>query len=199
MGIQSLIADFDAVLMTASNSRRVTMLRQVTDLFLRGASSYSDDQVAVFGLIIKSLIEKVERQALIELSGRLASTDTSPPDVVNRLSRDDDIAIAGPILERSNALSEKDILEIAETKGQGYLLAIACRKQISETISDILISRGTPEVLRKTIGNECARISEIGYVKLIGQAKNDRNLAELIANREDIPAELQPFLRLARA
>jgi uncharacterized protein (DUF2336 family) len=168
VGIQSLIADFDAVLIAASNSRRVAMLRQVTDLFLDGASSYSEDHVAVFGLIIKLLIEKVERQALIELSGRLASVDTSPPDVISRLSRDDDIAIAGSILERSNAPSEKDILEVAETKGPGHLLAIACRKQISETVSDVLVKRGTPEVLRKTVGNECARFSEIGYVKLIG-------------------------------
>ena len=52
-------------------------------------------------LITNLLIGKVERQAVIELSSRLASADHVPADVIKRLSRDDDIAISGPILKKS--------------------------------------------------------------------------------------------------
>ena len=197
--VQSLVAEFDAVLGKASIARGTAILRQVIDLFLEGATSYSGDQIAVFGLVTNLLVGKVERQALIELSGRLASADNAPADVVNRLSRDDDIAIAGPILKTSKALSDGDILEIAEAKGHAHLLAIACRNVLNEGTTDVLTNRGTPEVLRKVADNESARFSEIGYVKLITQAQHDKALAKSIANRKDIPAELQSFLQMSLA
>ncbi len=197
--VQSLVTEFGAVLGKASVSRGTAILRQVTDLFLEGAASYSDDQIAIFGQITNLLIGKVDRQALIELSGRFASVDNAPAGVVNRLSRDDDIAIAGPILGTSTALGDGDIVEIAEAKGQGHLMAIACRKAIGETITDVLLNRGTPEILRKVADNEHARLSEVGYVKLITQAQHDRDLAKSIAKRKDIPAELQSFLQMSLA
>lgn len=196
--VQTLVTEFDAVLGKASNSRGTAILRQLVDLFIEGAASYSDDQIAVFGLIANLLIGKVERQALIELSNRFASVDNAPANVINRLSQDDDIAIAGPILGRSKALGE-DIVKIAEVKGPGHLLAIAGRSSIDEATTDVLINRGNPETLRKVANNEGARFSEVGYVKLITQAQHDNTLAKSVANRKDIPAELKSFLQLAFA
>ena len=197
--IQSLIADFDTVLITASDSRRMTILRQVTDLFVDGAASYSDDQVVVFGVVIALLMEKVDQQALIELSGKLTPIDNAPSAIIGRLARNNDLAIAGAILEKSNALMDKDIVDIAGAKGPDHLLAVAGRKQIGEAITDALIGRGIPdipEVLRRIVGNEHARISHVGFVKLLNAAKRDPQLAKMIASRGDMPAELEPFLKL---
>jgi hypothetical protein len=46
------------------------------------------------------------------------------------------------------------------------------------------------------ISNHSARISELGFVRLIGQAKTDKTIAAAIAARTDLPAELTPFLKL---
>jgi uncharacterized protein (DUF2336 family) len=197
--VQALVAEFDTVLRKASISRGTTILRQVLDLFLERAPSYSDDQIAVFGVITNLLIGKVERQAVIELSSRLASVDHVPADVIKRLSWDDDIAISGPILGRYKAISDADILDIAEAKSPAHLLAIACRSAIDEATTDVLLNRGNPEVMRKVADNKSARFSEIGYVKLITQAQHNKELALSIKKREDIPDELQSFLKMALA
>ena len=197
--VQSLVAEFDAVLDKASSARGSEILQQVTNLFLRDAGSYSDDQSTVFGLIINILIEKVERKTLIELSGKFASASHAPIDVIRRLSRDDDIAISGPILESSNLLSDGHILEVASAKGKALLLAIANRNPVNESITDVLINRAIPEVVHRLADNELARFSEVGFVKLIGLAKNDNELAASVSKRKDIPAELRPFLKLALA
>ena len=193
---QTLIYEVDAALSSASNSRHSEMLRGMTDLFLGGSGNFSDDQIAVFDDVIALLIKNAELPALVELSARLAPLDNAPVKVIACLSCHDDMAVAGPVLEKSNALSDQTLIEITATKRPNHLIAIAGRAQISETVTDALLDRGNSDVVHKVIANYGARISEVGFVKLIGHAKTDKALAAVIAKRTDLPPELEPFLRL---
>jgi uncharacterized protein (DUF2336 family) len=193
---QSLLSDLGETLARASRPRRLQMLRQVVDLFFARASSYSEEQVAVFDAIIARLSQGAEPTALIELSSRLASIDGGPTDTIVRLSNDDDIAVSGPVLEKSNVLNDGELVGIAKTKGQGHLLAIAGRTQINDAVTDVLVDRGSAAVKRKVTANEGANFSENSFARLISDARTDKNLATLVAKREDIPAELQPFLEM---
>ena len=71
--------------------------------------------------------------------------------------------------------------------------------QIGEPIVDALVERGIPDLTLKLVRNENARLSEMAFVKLVNRAKGDKNLAAGLAERKDMPAELQPFLDLALA
>ena len=191
---EALLDQLDDTLSRVSGSRRLVMLRQMTDLFLAGAPTYSEEVSALFDAIIKRLSEGVESRQLIELSQRLADADTVASDTVVRLSNSDDVAVAGPVLEKSPALSDVDLVRIARTKGQGHLLAIAARQRVNDVVSDVLIERGNKNVLRKVTGNNGAKISEDSFARLISEAKGDKTLAELVKTRPDIPEELRPFV-----
>lgn len=193
---QSLMSELDATLSKIPGSRHLVILRRVTDLFLVETANYTDEQIAIFDDVISRLIENMDTRALIELSVRLASGGLVPANVAARLSSYDDIAVSGPALEKSENLSERTLVEIAGKKSQKHLAAIAGRPRISETVTDILVDRGDTAVSRKVSANLGARISEIGFVKLINRAKTDRDLANAIANRGDLPEELIPFLKL---
>ena len=71
--------------------------------------------------------------------------------------------------------------------------------EAGETITDALISRGDIEVLRKCVSNERARVSHVGFVKLINAAKRDGTLTDIVASRQDLPDELKPFIGMLRA
>ena len=186
----SLFDELEATLTQGPRSQRFTILRKMTDLFLAGADSYSDDHVAIFDELMGHLIEKIERQALIELSGRLAPVDRAPVNVIGRLSQDDDIEISGPILERSRVLTDRDLVAIAETKSQAHLSAIAGRASINEPVTDVLIHRGDSAVARKVTANKGARFSRFGLIKAVTRAKQDETLAVAVANRIDLPDDL---------
>ncbi len=194
---QSLITELDATLRKIPDARQLVILRRVTDLFLVGAEGYNNEQIAIFDDVICRLIENIGQPALVELSDRLSSVDKGPGNALARLSSSDDIAVSGPALARSNSLTDKDLVAIAGKKGQKQLAAIAGRPRISEVVTDVLVERGNAEVSRKVSANLGARISETGFVKLINKAKKDRELANAIANRNDLPQELVPFLQLA--
>jgi uncharacterized protein (DUF2336 family) len=194
---QQMIAELDAALGSAPVKRRVAIMRKVTDLYIEGAATFTEEQIAFFDIVMKLLAQRVGREALIELVGLLASTDNAPADTVNRLAQDEDIAVAGPILQNSNALVDSVLVEIAKGKGQKHLLAIAARARINAVITDALIGRGFQDVVRKVVANDGAQLSENTFVKLINDCNRDKGLAKQIAARKDIPEELQPFLKLA--
>lgn len=191
---RTLMSELDTALSRASDSRYTSILRRVTELFLGDAERFSDDHVAVFDDVIVRLIEGTGHSALIELSAKLAPVGNAPVNVVVRLSQEDDIAISGPLLENSEVLPEQALAEIAKTKSQEHLAAIAGRRRIGEAVTDILVDRGNTEVACKVTGNQGARFSEPGFVKLIKRAKRDKTLAAAVAI-VDVPANV--IVRLA--
>ena len=198
---QPLIAALDTALERAPDARRSLTLRRLTDLFLVDAASHTPDQVAVFDDVISHLIENIERRTLIELSNRLAPVDNAPVNVIGTLARHADILIAGPIVAKSNVLTDADLVEIADKdrKDHTLLMMMAARAQLSEAVTDILVKRGNPAVARKVIDNAGARVSEFGFARLVSRIEHDKELAAAIVKRADLPADLRPWLTASLA
>ena len=117
-----LFADLEATLTNGAGQQRFTILRKITDLFLAEVDSYSDDHVAVFDQLMSRLIDRIERQALVELSGKLAPVGRAPANVIGLLSNNDDIDVAGPVLAQSGILTDEELVAIAESKSQAHLV-----------------------------------------------------------------------------
>lgn len=189
-GSYSLIDELGPVLSNGSAEQRSEVLRKVTNLFLDGASSFGEMHVDLFDNVMCHLMEKIERHALIRLSLQLAPLENAPANAVRRLAADEDIAVAGPVIERSNRLTDDDLVEIAKSKDQGHLAAIAVRVQIGERITDIVVERGNAIVARKLAANGGAQFSPGGFSKIAKRASDDHQLAQTLVNRKDIPAEV---------
>jgi uncharacterized protein (DUF2336 family) len=193
-GVQSLIDEVEASFRSGTATSRAEVLRRITDLFLAGADTFEERQVGVFDDVLCGLIDKIEREAVAKLSQDIAELPRAPCMLSRRLSRHEDIAIAGPVLRHSVVLSENDLVEVAQNKGQLHLEAIANRSQVSERVSDILIDRGNSIVLTTVAGNTGARFSTRGYKSLLGKAENDASIASAVLGRSDLTPEM--FRRL---
>jgi uncharacterized protein (DUF2336 family) len=196
---KQVIDQFNAALGKVSSAEQLDVQRKVADLLLSSTAPYSERQVAILNDVMNGLIERIDRPALLELLGRLAAAENAPSAVIGNLSSNDDITVAGPMLEKSKVLSDESLIEIAKTKGQAHLMAIASRRQVSETVTDALVDRGVADVTQKVIANDGAKLSELGYVKVVHEARTDEQLATALAERKDVPPELRPFLNLAHA
>ncbi len=190
MNADQWATELDFSLRQRSQAQLAGLLQQVTDWFLSGAKTLSDDHVAIFDDVMTRLIERIEREALIELSERLAPVPNAPAGVIGRLSRNDDIAVSGPVLEQSTVLTDPDLVEIAQTKSQRHLSAIARRKSISEMVTAVLFGRGSDEVARKVTENPGARISRHTFESVLKRARQDPDLTAAVASRNDLPQEV---------
>src|ERR1700680_2613575 len=146
--IREVIDQLECSLQSSSSSRRLQMLRSVTDLYLDGAATHSEENIALFDQALNQLIDYVEPQALARLSSQLAPIDVAPLRVVQRLARHDDIAVAAPLLCESKRLGRIDLIEIANAKSQGHLAAIGSRAEVEEAVTDILVAGGHTDVAR---------------------------------------------------
>ena len=195
---QSIIAELEEAVQSGSSQKRVDTLRQVTNLFLHDGARLSDDQVKVFDDVLCLLIARVESRARAELSARLAPIDYAPFEVIQYLARDNEIAVAGSVLTKSNRLRISDLVEIARTKGQDHLLAISGRSNLPEAVTDVIVDRGEHRVIRKLANNAGARFSDAGYSSIVARADADDDLTEILGLRIDLPLKfLRDLLRRA--
>lgn len=185
----SLIPHLEQVVTHGSPEKRAATLRQITTLFLDGAEQFSDQHVELFDDVIGYLIEEIETQALAELARRLAPVPNAPRDVVRTLAHNDDIAVAGPVLEQAR-LDQPALRYIAETKSQEHLLAISRRDEINEALAHILVMRGDQNVACSVADNHRAQLSDLAFSKLVARAQQDTELAEKVGSRSDIPPRL---------
>jgi uncharacterized protein (DUF2336 family) len=190
MSAHSMLAELEEAVKSGSPEKRVTMLRRVTGLFLGEADRLNDQQIAVFDDVLVHLIQRIEVKALGELSTSLAPVNNAPIEVIRRLSRHDEITVAGPVLTQSNRLSDNDLIDVARSKGQGHLLAISGRASLSEGVTDVLVERGDTHVHHSLARNSGAHFSEFGFVSLVRKSETDEALAENLGRRLDIPVHL---------
>jgi hypothetical protein len=186
----ALIADLPSVLSQGTAATRSDMLRRLTELFLAQAGAFQDEHVALFDGVMAQMIGSVERHALIRLGLQLAPLGNAPLETIALLGSSDDIAVAGPVLERSKRISDAVLAEIAGTKTQAHLAAIAVRAALSEMVTDVVVERAELDVTRKVTANFGAHFSETGFRTIAGRAHLDEALALLVAGRGDVPAEV---------
>jgi uncharacterized protein (DUF2336 family) len=174
--------------------RSDTILWRLLDLFEQDVERLSEGQIAVFDAVLLRLTDQIETSARIVLSNRLARNAHAPSGLIQRLSMDDTIEIAGPVLTASSRVSESVLMTCAQTKGQPHLLAISKRAVVSEVVTDVLVNRGDNTVLQSIASNQGANFSEVGFRTIVGRAGNDDDLTAMLGTRADIPQH--QFLRL---
>src|SRR6202047_2949200 len=199
----SIVDQIKTTIHIGSAEKRLATARQVTDLFLSSAGSFNHEQIELFGELLERLIKTIEIRAIADVSARIALAEMSvqlspiaqaPPSVVRRLAKNDEIAVAGPVLTESARLSSEDLVEIAETKGEQHLLAVSGRWWLKEVVTDALLARRHPTVSRRIVNNPGARVSAAGFAIIMTQAETDPELAIETGIRVDLPSALRQQL-----
>ncbi|WP_426438643.1 DUF2336 domain-containing protein [Bradyrhizobium genosp. P] len=195
------IADeVEAAIRGGSAEKCIATAKRVTNLFLISAGSFDSEQVALFDNVLERLVKTIEFRALADISARMALAEISeqlapvaqaPPAIVRRLARNDEIRIARPVLQESSRLSAEDLVEIAQTKSEQHLLAVAGRWWLKEAVTDALLARRFASVSRRLVSNPGAKVSTSGFVVILAQAEYDSDLAVETGVRADLPSELR--------
>ena len=185
---KSFLADLEDAVSQGTAESCLRALWHATDVLIAG--TYSEDQVWAFGEIIGRLAEEIEVSSRARLASKLAPSNNAPFEVIRKLASDDLIDVAGPVLRQSERLDIKTLIATARTKGQQHLLAISKRRSIPEAVTDVLVVRGSKEVITSVATNSGAHFSNSGFLHLVRRSEEDSILAECVGLRKDIPRHL---------
>jgi hypothetical protein len=100
---KSLIGELEGAIQSGSREKRLETLRRVTDLFLVDSERLNEEQVGVFDEVLSQLISRIEIKARVELGERLAPIENAPIETIRKLARDEEIAVAAPVLAQSHS------------------------------------------------------------------------------------------------
>jgi uncharacterized protein (DUF2336 family) len=185
-----LLTELEAAAREATPERRARILQRVTELFLSAAANLNTGQVSVFDDVLLHLMERMEPRKLAELSAALADAAPAPQATVRRLARQENASIAIPVLQKSKSLTDADLIEIASHFSQQHLIALSSRPNLNEAITDVILKHAGKETARVLARNPTAWFSPLGRAALLIVAERDENVAESLASRPDLPAEL---------
>ncbi len=183
-----LLEGLDEAVSRGTPESRERALWHATDLMTAGR--YGEDEIWTFGAVIGRLADEIEVAARAQLAQRLAHFDDAPVNIIHKLAFDESIDVAGPVLRESERLEPYAMVANVCLKSQPHLLAISKRETLVEMVTDVLVTRGDQEVMTSVASNKGARLSEVGFQRLIERAGDDSVLAEKLGRREDIPKHM---------
>ncbi|GIX16887.1 MAG: hypothetical protein KatS3mg119_1073 [Rhodothalassiaceae bacterium] len=189
MARQWAIEDLMRLARERSAHARATLLENVTDLFLSEEGRLTEQERALISDILIKLLEEVETVVREQLAHALARSGIELPEV-ERLLAHDEIAVARPILLKSRALRDPDLIEIIRWRSHEHRLAIAMRDELSEAVSDALVEYGEDDVIEALLRNPDARLSEKAMEYLVAESQRVDRFQEPLVRRHDLPDHL---------
>lgn len=187
--VQSCLLEIESLSLESSRDKRHEVLQRITDLFFLTNDQQSPDDVSAFGNVMERVAYELEIEARAELSERISDINKAPRHLVCRLASDE-ITVAKPVLERSRVLTDDDLVQIAQTKGQTHLHAIARRDALAPPVTDVIVERGENPVLLEVTGNHGAEFTADRLVSLAEKALDNGELLTALGTRKDLQPEL---------
>lgn len=185
----SLIPGLDDIVKHGDPRRRGEIARAISELFFRDSAKLRPELIDLFDNLLIDLVPHAELASRVDLAERFSRLNNAPRHLVSQLARENEIAVAAPVLRRSPVLDDAALLEIARLKGQGHLLAMTERPALSAAITDVLVERGDRDVVRRAAANAGAVFSSGSYSELIKRAAQDGVLTLRIGQRSDLSGE----------
>jgi uncharacterized protein (DUF2336 family) len=172
-----------------SSERRRELLREVTDLFFMNADDHGGRELSLFDDVLLALASDMATEVQAELAERMADADRAPRALVRSLAAAP-ISVAAPLLARSKALSEQDLLHVVSTRGQEHLRAVSGRDDLTHAVSDMIVERGDDDTLTVLLRNDRADLSRHSSEKAVDRAAQNPALHAAVVERASLPLDL---------
>ncbi len=176
--------DVNRLLHENSPQNRESTAEKLATAFSAGGLSDSERRIAedIFRVMVRDTAERVRRT----LSEHLKTSADMPHDVAVALARDVD-AVALPVLEFSQALTDADLIALVQDQGSSKRTAIARRGQVSAAVADVLIDSGDDTAVATLVGNDGAEISEPAMQRVLDQYGENDQVKDRMVHRTTLP------------
>ena len=163
----------DLLLARDGNPAVRSSLAEKIALLAPGLSADEQDKVRAMTYQVLEILAHDQMVRVREiLSEILKDVADAPPALIRQLAWDAELAVSGPVLERSPVLSDDDLIEIVKSGPlSGALRAISRRQPVSTRVSDAIVGVDDEDAIAALLGNESAQIREETLDDLIDRAE----------------------------
>lgn len=179
--------DVDMLLANPSVDVRSETAKKVSVQYKEETLTDKEKQIAedIFRLISND----VEIQVREELSDSLKTCSFLPHDIVEKIIQDV-ASVAMPMIQYSDVLTERDLVEIVKSHDEDKQIAVASRKQVPDKVSEVLIDEAPQAPVIILVSNYGASISEFAYNRLLERFENDETIQRPLLMRPKVPVNV---------
>ncbi len=177
-----------AVANDGTGEKRRTLLREITDIIAATPTRFTPTEMQQIDTLMCGIVDEVETRQRQTLAETFADALTAPKGLMRLLALDE-ISVADPVLKRSRALSEDDLVEIVRQRGPDHMRAILKRRHLPEKLTAELVERGDEETLIALAENAGARFSRETMANIVARARVMKPLQKPMVERFDLPAQ----------
>ncbi len=185
-----MLSKLNALATEKDPQRRQELLSAVADLFLQNADAGGEIDSELFHDVVSRLLDDVQIEGRAEFAAKVAPSEHTPQALAETLARDENVEVAGPVLRQSPVLNDEVLVEIAKNQSQSHMREIANRDSVSRAVSDVIVDRGSREVVETLASNSGAAFSEYGFTRLAERSVDDSALASSLFRRTDVPKDI---------
>jgi uncharacterized protein (DUF2336 family) len=176
--------DVERLLAEPSSDLRAELAGKVAD-GLTGPG-LSSGEIALAQDVLRILARDVEAKVRASISTGLRNSLHLPRDVAQRLCDDID-TVALPLLRYSEVLTDEDLINIVRGGTARKHEAIAGRSNLTESISDALITHAEEPAIALLMGNLTARINENSLNRAVTRFAGSARVKEAMVLRHSLP------------
>ncbi|MEO1040472.1 MAG: DUF2336 domain-containing protein [Pseudomonadota bacterium] len=171
------------------SSARALVTRRMADIVCLPASRVAPAERWIVADVLEEMLREAEPDLRAKVALRLADQADAPVGLLRRLAVDA-FMIAEPILERSQALTDFDMMEIARQGDVQHRIALAQRDPVSQTVAAALVALGDEPVLKALLRNKSSVLAQETMARLVREAAESPALAGSLVKRPELrPAQ----------
>ena len=172
-----------------TSDERREVLRLATELFFEKRPDRSPAQTAMLDELLCTIADGMQEGVLIELAERFADAPNAPVQLMRDLANHA-LPIAEPILRRSLALGDDDLLRIIRARSAAHTRVVAQRARVSQPVSEAIVQEGDDHAVGELVRNEGAELSRETFEAVIDRARQNQDLHSSVVARADMPLDL---------
>lgn len=170
-----------------SGRTRTVVARRLADIVCLPSSRIGPQERWIVGDLLHEILKYSDTALRRRVAARLADIADAPSGLVRSLAVDA-FEVGQPLLERSETLTDFDLLEIIKAGQLDHRIAIAKRDRVSEVVTAALIAGGDYNVIVAILKNAGAHIAPPTLDHLVSAATDEAAFVPLLLKR----AELRP-------
>lgn len=169
------------------------LLKLVAEEHVRSDAEYTSVECQIFTKLANDLLDKAGLLDRFAFARDVAVLRHTPASVIARLLEDDHL-VASSVIEHA-PFTDVELLKLISSRDSERVHgAIARREDLSETITDVLVGKGRPEVLTALAANRGARLSRSSLEMLCDTAVRQSAMGKALAKRSDLPSHIAGML-----
>lgn len=173
-----------------SGDRRRELMHRLADLFFQMGPQEDGPELELFDDVLSQLSGELETAVRAELANRMAHARLPPPMLIRSLAFDESIDVCSPVLQLSRGVVEQDLLEVAQTRSQDHLRAIARRVDLPTSVAGVIVERAEEATLGVLLANASVSLTRKAQERLVDRALENPALQAAVVRYARLPTDL---------